>query len=407
MGSNNQPGGRAHSFKISDLFIVIDELLTMKRLLVPRLILGLALLAGILQQETEEDPLPDYYARLKLSHTASMSMIKKSFRKLAMQFHPDKNKDAGAEVIFQELSEAYSVLGSEDKKAEYDELYREEYQADQHVHHADDFTDEELNEVNIDTVDDVGPTFEDLPRYGDPPPRHHYEDVPVEHSEETVEPLDDVQGGHYYKYVPVDRSEETVEPQDDQGGREKDVWGDLDDEALFKVLKFLADHDYEISKKTVFKEAQPDARAEGEQKARWKRSTDFNTYRHEQEHARMGNAWAHEPPHLKYSNQDYHYSDYNNQFTGQNYRYSGKGSEHSGHEHSDRRRYSGPQAYPKGHDRRYSGQQAHPTGHDRRFDRYSDDHYYTEEQYSRTGPSYCRTTVRWEGSVKLTQKLCH
>merc|ERR1711931_316624 len=385
MGSNNQPGGRAHSFKISDLFIVIDELLTMKRLLVPRLILGLALLAGILQQETEEDPLPDYYARLKLSHTASMPMIKKSFRKLAMQFHPDKNKDAGAEVIFQELSEAYSVLGSEEKKAEYDELYREEYQTDQHVHHADDFTDEELNEVNIDTLDDVGPTtFEDLPRYGDPPPRRHYEDVPVEQSEETVEPLDDA-----------------------KGGREKDVWGDLDDEALFKVLKFLADHDYEISKKTVFKEAQPDARTEGDQKARWKRSTDFNTYRHEQEHARMGDAWAHEPPHLKYSNQDYHYSDYNNQFTGRNYRYSGKGSEHSGHEHSDRRRYSGHQAYPKGHDRRYSGQQAHPTGHDRRFDRYSDDHYYTEEQYSRTGPSYCRTTVRWEGSVKLTQKLCH
>merc|ERR1711917_133125 len=354
MGSNNQPGGRAYTFEIFDSFSVFDTILTMKRLLVPRLILGLALLAGFLQQETEEDPLPDYYARLKLSHTASMSMIKKSFRKLAMQFHPDKNKDAGAEVIFQELSEAYSVLGSEEKKAEYDELYREEYQSDQHVHHADDFTDEELNEVNIDTLDDVGPTFEDLPRYGDPPPRHHY------------------------KYVPVDRSEETAEPRDDQGGREKDVWGDLDDEALFKVLKFLADHDYEISKKTVFKEAQPDARTEGEQKARWKRSTDFNSYRH----TRMGDAWAHEPPHLKYSNQDYHYSDYNNQFSGQNYRSSGKSYRSSGH-------------------------QAYPAGHDRRYDRYSDDHYYTEEQYSRTGHSYCRTTVRWEGSVKLTQKLCH
>jgi len=401
MGSNNQPGGRAYTFEIFDLFIVIDPFLTMKRLLVPRLILGLALLAGFLQQETEEDPLPDYYARLKLSHTASMSMIKKSFRKLAMQFHPDKNKDAGAEVIFQELSEAYSVLGSEEKKAEYDELYREEYQSDQHLHHADDFTDEELNEVNIDTLDDVDPTFEDLPRYRDPPPRHHYEDVPVEQSEETVEPLDDVQGGHYYKYVPVDRSEETVEPLDDQGGRDKDVWGDLDDEALFKVLKFLADHDYEISKKTVFKEAQPNARTEGEQKARWKRSTDFNTYRHE--HTRMGDAWAHEPPHLKYSNQDYHYSDYNNQFSGQSYRYSGHQAYPAGHD----RRYSGHQAYSAGHDRRYYGHQAYPTGHDRRYDRYSDDHYYTEEQYSRTGPSYCRTTVRWEGSVKLTQKLCH
>jgi len=345
----------------------------MKQLMVPRLILGLALLAGIMQQETEEDPLPDYYARLKVSHTASLSMIKKSFRKLAMQFHPDKNKDAGAEDIFQELSEAYSVLGSEEKKAEYDELYREEYlQRPDHVHHADDFTDEELNEVNIDTLDDIGQPFEDLPRHGDgqaPPP---YEDVPVEQAEETVEPLDDVKGR----------------------GESQDVWGDLDDEALFKVLRFLADHDYEISKKTVFKEAQPEARAEGEEKARWRRSTDFNTYRHEHVQRGHDDSWAYEPPHLKYSGHDHHYSEYDHQFSGPNYRYSS----HSGHNYADRR-YSGhgDQRYP-GHDhRRHSGHRY-----------YEDDRYYEEDgYYSRTGPSYCRTTVRWEDGVKLTQKRCH
>jgi len=353
--------------------------LTMKQLLVPRLILGLALLAGILQQETEEDPLPDYYARLKVSHTASLSTIKKSFRKLAMQYHPDKNKDDGAEDIFQELSEAYSVLGSEEKKAEYDELYREEYlHHHHHVHHADDFTDEELNEVNIDTLDDIGQPFEDSPpRHEDgqaAPPRSHYEEVPVEQAEETVEPLDDVKVG---------------------GEGQDDVWGDLDDEALFKVLRFLADHDYEISKKTVFKEAQPEARAEGEEKARWRRSTDFNDYRHE--HVRRGHddTWEYEPPHTKYSGHDHHYSEYDHQFSGSNYRHSSHGR--SGHYNSEPL-YSG-----------HSGQRAHdhyhrrPPGH-----RYSEDRYYEEDgHYSRTGPSYCRTTVRWEGDVKLTQKRCH
>jgi len=348
--------------------------------MVPRLILGCALLAGILQQETEEDPLPDYYARLKVSHTAGLSTIKKSFRKLAMQFHPDKNKDAGAEDIFQELSEAYSVLGSEEKKAEYDELYREEYlqRPDHHVHHADDFTDEELNEVNIDTLDDIGQMFDDLPRHGDgqaAPPRPQYEDVPVEQAEETVEPLDDVKVGR---------------------DSHDNVWGDLDDEALFKVLRFLADHDYEISKKTVFKEAQPEGRAEGQEKARWRRSTDFNDYRHE--HVRRGHddTWAYEPPHLKYSGHDHHYSEYDHQFSGQNYRYSSHGR--SGHSYAEPR-YAGHGGQRYGvhdHHRRHSGH------------RYSEDRYYEEDgHYSRTGPSYCRTTVRWEGGVKLTQKRCH
>merc|ERR1719354_1080045 len=40
-----------------------------------------------------------------------------------MKFHPDKNKTEGAEVIFQELSEAYSIIGDVGKKAEYDELF--------------------------------------------------------------------------------------------------------------------------------------------------------------------------------------------------------------------------------------------------------------------------------------------
>ena len=51
----------------------------------------------------------DYYAILNLSKNATDSDIKKAYRKLALKFHPDKNKDPGAEEKFKEISEAYEV----------------------------------------------------------------------------------------------------------------------------------------------------------------------------------------------------------------------------------------------------------------------------------------------------------
>merc|ERR1719481_2342806 len=61
-----------------------------------------------------------------VSPTATPQEIKKSFRKLAMKYHPDKNKDEGAQEKFQELSEAYSILSDSEKRAEYDELYMDD-----------------------------------------------------------------------------------------------------------------------------------------------------------------------------------------------------------------------------------------------------------------------------------------
>merc|ERR1712168_1716049 len=54
-----------------------------------------------------------------------MKQIKRSFRKLAMDFHPDKNKTDGAQIVFQELSEAYSILSDPLKKIEYDQLFQD------------------------------------------------------------------------------------------------------------------------------------------------------------------------------------------------------------------------------------------------------------------------------------------
>jgi molecular chaperone DnaJ len=60
----------------------------------------------------------DYYTTLGLQKGASKDEVKKAFRKLAAQYHPDKK--TGDEAKFKEISEAYSILGDEKKKAEYD-----------------------------------------------------------------------------------------------------------------------------------------------------------------------------------------------------------------------------------------------------------------------------------------------
>lgn len=63
----------------------------------------------------------DYYEVLSVSKNASLDEIKKSYRKLAMQYHPDKNPgDKSAEEKFKEIAEAYSVLSDEQKRAQYD-----------------------------------------------------------------------------------------------------------------------------------------------------------------------------------------------------------------------------------------------------------------------------------------------
>ena len=64
----------------------------------------------------------DYYEVLGLSKGASEDEIKKAYRKLAKQYHPDMNPgDKVAEAKFKEVNEAYDILSDPDKKAKYDQ----------------------------------------------------------------------------------------------------------------------------------------------------------------------------------------------------------------------------------------------------------------------------------------------
>jgi hypothetical protein len=62
----------------------------------------------------------DYYAILGVGPSASETEIKRAFRKLAVQYHPDKNSSPEAKPRFLEINEAYDVVGDREKRAVYD-----------------------------------------------------------------------------------------------------------------------------------------------------------------------------------------------------------------------------------------------------------------------------------------------
>ncbi len=62
----------------------------------------------------------DYYDILGIQRSANKEEIKNSYRRLALQYHPDRNKSPGAEERFKEISEAYAVLSDDEKRKRYD-----------------------------------------------------------------------------------------------------------------------------------------------------------------------------------------------------------------------------------------------------------------------------------------------
>jgi len=64
----------------------------------------------------------DYYEILGVARGATEAEIKRAYRQLALKWHPDRNKETGAEAKFKEIGEAYEVLSNRDKRAKYDQF---------------------------------------------------------------------------------------------------------------------------------------------------------------------------------------------------------------------------------------------------------------------------------------------
>jgi curved DNA-binding protein CbpA len=90
----------------------------------------------------------DYYRLLGVEREASGEEIKKAYRKLALKYHPDRNRgDPGCEDRLKEVNEAYQVLGNEEKRRRYDLSCQQSFY--RHVYYQEDLSDDLIEILRV------------------------------------------------------------------------------------------------------------------------------------------------------------------------------------------------------------------------------------------------------------------
>jgi DnaJ-class molecular chaperone len=90
----------------------------------------------------------DYYRFLGVEMDASDEEIKKAYRKLVMEYHPDRNQDKpGCEELLKDINEAYKVLGNKEKRQLYDLHHQQPY--NRHMCYQKDLSDELVDILRV------------------------------------------------------------------------------------------------------------------------------------------------------------------------------------------------------------------------------------------------------------------
>lgn len=100
----------------------------------------------------------DYYERLQVAENADQQQIKESYRKLAFQYHPDRNQDPESSIKMKAVNEAYAVLSNPEKRKEYDTL-RSRYGSNAYSHFKNNYSQEDIFRGS-----DINHVFEEMAR---------------------------------------------------------------------------------------------------------------------------------------------------------------------------------------------------------------------------------------------------
>src|SRR3989339_584555 len=100
----------------------------------------------------------DYYTILGVEKDGSSKRIKEAYRKLALQYHPDRNPDPSASSKMKDVNEAYAVMSDPRKRKEYD-LIREQFGGSAYGRFRQSYSDQDIFRGS-----DIGQVFEEISR---------------------------------------------------------------------------------------------------------------------------------------------------------------------------------------------------------------------------------------------------